>query len=124
MSYLVKAFQLIQPLRNWTQRYAARDKNDLCVIPESPKACKWCSTGALIRVLSLAGLEKYHSTFLELKMYLHRAASKHGHPTIESLNDQTNHDVVLLAWRDAIAMEKADDDFRKVHGIEARSGTA
>ena len=112
LDILTKARDLIADPDNWTQGEEARDKYCFAVSPDSPEACRWCATGALLCVANsdpdiLA--TSYKRALGRLTDCAHELMSGHRNPyqcPIISLNDKDGHEQIMLAFDRAIAKAK------------------
>jgi hypothetical protein len=91
---LIAAKALIDTPDKWTVNALARDINDREVGAKSIAACKFCSAGAIDRILGSNWL-------FNVKVYRILGAQMHGYTA--NFNDTHNHAEVMLAWDKAIA---------------------
>lgn len=100
---LRKARELISDPTHWTQKAFARGPDGRSVDDSDPRACSWCSLGALIKVTG--------ENFPRGELVLERAV-RELHPGIDTasivrFNDTRSHSEVLAVWDRAIEIEQS-----------------
>jgi hypothetical protein len=111
LDILVRGRALISEPRNWIQMNFAKDDNKLVCKVEDPRACSFCSLGALARVATVASLafppgsrareqifENHERAFYVLSNFVLTGSVGHW-------NDTHTHDQVLSVWDQAIKTE-------------------
>lgn len=92
---LTEAYELIKDKDRWARCVDARDKDGYSVPYYSPKACKWCATGAVLKVCD--GPSQLSRLCIG---YLDNASKS---DSVIRTNDHSSHEVVLGVFRKAIA---------------------
>ena len=92
---LIKAKARIADPKHWCKGLWAMDANHKGIRSTSPKACQWCSEGA---INSLDARETYPA-----REVLERACRDEGFVTIVQANDACTHEQIMKIWDEAIA---------------------
>ncbi len=101
------AKQLILTPTNWTQHYAARDKDNYQVDQYSEAATCFCSTGAIDRVyFNLTGGEIYWNLEFDLTSTLRDIVREKFNQSVIQFNDSHSHEEVLRVFDEAIVVAK------------------
>lgn len=100
---LVKAKDLIADRRSWIQGTSAADHLGIPLAPEDPIACRFCSIGAIERVLSpLSPRENYRLKEQTLNEIESHISSPHVIGKLWRFNDSHTHEGVMALFDKSI----------------------
>lgn len=105
---LKQAKQVIADEENWTQRVLARNAENYMVAVDSAAACKFCSIGAILKVI----YPLYTETYVRDTKYalLRNCLLDTGYSgSLGSYNDTHTHAQVMQMWDKAIQLVEADE---------------
>ena len=102
---LAEAFLKIEKEENWCQIYKAADSRGLPVKVDSPKACAFCSIGAVKRLNLPPNEEDKLFTQLAQALPPNYYRGDLADIRVSTFNDTHHHSEVLALWRKAIESE-------------------
>ena len=103
---LSRALSIITNPDNWTKEAYARNENDEMVLPENPKAVKYCLLGAIRKSAEELYPTEYSLITTNAEVEITKVLTKHMHnPTsVGCFNDheETTHEDVIYVIQTAI----------------------
>lgn len=105
LEILKAARKLLEPEGSWTKGFFARSSANKPVEVESDLACKFCTLGAIKKVLAESGEDEDGVAYYEAQEALSEVFNDYN---VFPLNDRrsTKHEHILMAYDFAILMEK------------------
>ncbi len=100
LEILSNAQNLIRDPRNWAKHTYSKDMLGMSVEPTSPDACRWCSIGAVLKVLDLPSDTSRHPTFDLLE-------KANGNWAVPDFNDTSTHEEVMEMFDKAKELARA-----------------
>ena len=95
---LIDAKNLISDPNNWLRTALACDKEGFPVDPEDKNACKWCASGALLKVAHGEPLDKA----VDLLLRVLDVSLTQADVAIPIFNDNSTHEEVMELFDKAI----------------------